>query len=78
MKKTEPYRIIMHKFIGRSGSGGYTYEITFNRSLVHTGKFSGIAEGLNRYEKRERIENISESLSDLWWKIKNFFINLFK
>ena len=52
MKKEEPYRVVMHKFIGYSETGSATYEITFNKSLEHTGRFSGIEDGLNAYCKR--------------------------
>lgn len=50
----EKYRVTATKFIGRSSdSERYTYEITFNQSLGHTGRFTGIEEGLNAYCKRE-------------------------
>ena len=46
------YSVVASKFIGRLGEGDneiFTYEITFNRSLEHTGKFKGIEDGLNSY-----------------------------
>ena len=65
MKKEEPYRVTSHMFLG-STDGSYKYQITFNRSLVHTGRFKGIEDGLNRYEAKERITDFWESLQDLW------------
>ena len=39
-QKVEPYRIVMTRFIGDNDH--FTYEITFNKSLVHTGEYSAI------------------------------------
>ncbi len=36
------YRVCSHTFKGGNDDLGYTYEITFNKSLVHTGRFTGI------------------------------------
>lgn len=60
--KQEKYRICSHTFKGRTDytlSDGkpasfYTYEITFNKSLEHTLKIQAIADGLNRYDKKDR------------------------
>jgi hypothetical protein len=49
MKKEEGYKVRSHMFKGTSEYDGkilgYTYEITFNKSLEHTGRFSGIEDG---------------------------------
>ena len=50
MKK---YKVIASKFIGYNDSGSATYEITFNQSLEHTGRFQGIEKGLDDYCKKE-------------------------
>lgn len=53
MEKQElPFRVVSSKFLGNNG-GLYTYEITFNQSIVHTGRFKGIEDGLNRYCENE-------------------------
>jgi len=70
--KTKEYRVVMHKFIGYGPSGSATYEITFNKSLEHTGRFDGIADGLNSYVKKERRTDIIHSLKGLWNSIKRF------
>jgi hypothetical protein len=66
--KTEEnkYRVVSSKFIGfndyGNGTGSYTYEITFNKSLEHTGKFTGIENGLNRYDKKEPWKELLNSI----------------
>jgi hypothetical protein len=57
MKKVG-YKVLMTKFICDYPDGSATYEITFNKSLEHTGRFDGIERGLDSYVKREKIENI--------------------
>ena len=52
-KKEDLYSVIMHKFIGYGENGSATYEITFNKSLEHTGRIKGIEDGLNDYCKKE-------------------------
>ena len=54
--KEQPYKIIATKFLGINNSGMYTYEITFNQSIVHTGRFSGIEKGLDDYREKENKE----------------------
>jgi len=49
---------------------GYTYEITFNKSLEHTGRFKGIEDGLNAYVKKERRTNVIDSLKNVWYSLK--------
>mgnify|MGYP003668917447 CR=1 FL=1 len=54
--KNEKYRVCSHKFMGSHQSDdyeSYTYEITFNKSLAHTGSFTGIEDGLNSYVKKK-------------------------
>lgn len=68
-KKNEPYRVCSSKFIGRNefeGYESYTYELTFNKSLEHTGRFTGIEEGLNAYVKREAKEDFKNSFVNVW------------
>lgn len=52
----------MHKFIGYSETGSATYEITFNKSLEHTGRFCGIEDGLNAYVENERKQDFRKSI----------------
>ena len=70
----EKYRVVSSTFKG-SQNGLYTYEITFNRSLVHTGRFTGIENGLNDYEDKEfRAEikhNFKSAIKGLWNVIFN-------
>ena len=41
-EKLEPYKVRASKFLGRDDNDNYTYEITLNQSIVHTGRFTGI------------------------------------
>lgn len=64
------YRVVMHKFIGyNEQTGSATYEITFNKSLEHTGRFIGIENGLNAYCKKERRTDILDSVKHLFHSI---------
>ena len=63
-EKLEPYRIIATTFLGRSETGNYTYEIVFNQSIVHTGRFTGIENGLNEYREKEEKEYEEETLKE--------------
>jgi hypothetical protein len=67
--KTDEYRVIASEFKGTSQSGSFIYELTFNRSLEHTGKFKGIEDGLNEYDRKERIQEIKSTLSRLRYLI---------
>lgn len=66
MKKQVKYQVVSSTFLGTvthsNETQSYKYEITLNRSLQHTGKFSGIEYGLNRYEKREPWIEMGSSL----------------
>lgn len=66
MKKEKEYRVVMHKFIGYGPNDSATYEITFNKSLEHTGRFTGIADGLNAYCKKERRTDVWDNFKRLW------------
>jgi len=68
----KPFKVTATKFIGGK-ENSFTYEITFNQSLVHTGRFTGIENGLNKYredelkeeeESIERAEIMSEDLNN--------------
>lgn len=78
MKKEKPerYRIVSSRFID-SDENLFTYEITFNKSLVHTGKFSGIEKGLNKYDKTEpfvtAFGHIKGFFSSLWYGLSVLF-----
>jgi len=68
MKKEDKYEVRSHTFKGAEEFNGkvlgYTYEITFNKSLEHTGRIKGIEDGLNNYVKKERslIEVLKDAL----------------
>ena len=68
-QKLKPYKIISSKFLGQA-SGLYTYELTFNQSMEHTGRWRGVEEGLDRYRGNEIKEEEKEILK-LAAKIKN-------
>jgi len=79
MKKEEPYRVSSHTFKGRTEYEGrilgYTYEITFNKSLEHTGRFKGIEDGLNAYCKKERRSDVKDSFKELWYSFLRWITN---
>lgn len=68
MKKEDKYEVRSHTFKGAEEFNGkvlgYTYEITFNKSLEHTGRIKGIEDGLNNYVKKEPslIEVVKDAL----------------
>ena len=68
-KTEEKYSVVMHKFIGCSETGLATYEITFNKSLEHTGRFKGIEDGLNAYCKKERRTDIIDNFKRLLYSL---------
>ena len=76
MNKEEPYRVTSSIFKGASEYNGrilgYTYEITFNKSLEHTGRFKGIEDGLNAYCKKERRTDIGDNFKRLWYSLKKW------
>nr|WP_298658706.1 hypothetical protein [uncultured Flavobacterium sp.] len=45
----------MFRFISGNDLEGYTYEITFNKSLEHTVRMQAMIDGLNRYDKRRKF-----------------------
>ena len=74
-QKVEPYSIVMTRFIGDNNN--FTYEITFNKSLVHTGKYSAIEKALNSYDKKEYFKNFVEYIKgafiSLWYGLRYLF-----
>ena len=65
MKNNEDgYKILSSTFKG--GGLGYTYELTFNKSLEHTGRFKGIEDGLDAYVKKELSQNLTDSVIGVW------------
>ena len=79
MKKEEGYKVRSHMFKGTSEYNGeilgYTYEITFNKSLEHTGRFTGIEDGLNAYCKKERRTDITDNFKRLWYSLVRWVKN---
>jgi hypothetical protein len=67
MEKESKYRVVAHKFIGYDGDGEATYEIRFNKSLEHTGRFKGIEDGLNSYYKKEISSDVVDGFKNLWY-----------
>lgn len=71
MEKEKEFRVVSHTFMGAEEYEGvvygYRYEITFNRSLQHTGRFRGIENGLNAYVKQERRNAVKNAFKTLWW-----------
>lgn len=72
-KENNEYKVRSHTFLGTSVYNGevigYTYEITFNKSLEHTGRFKGIEDGLNDYCKKE-IEEQEQKEKELLLKLQ--------
>ena len=71
----EPYKVIMHEFVGDSEN--FTYKMTLNKSLVHTGKWKGIENGLNRYDKLEPFYSAFDHLKgffvSIWYGLRYLF-----
>lgn len=63
--KNEKYSVITSKFMG-SSDAGYTYEITLNKSLQHTGRFKGIEDGLNKYVANEKKQERKDIIKDFF------------
>jgi hypothetical protein len=62
-EKLEPFKIVATTFLGEN-NGNYTYEIVFNQSMVHTGRFTGIENGLNKYREDEMKEHEEKILKE--------------
>lgn len=60
--ENKKYRVVASTFKGRDERGNHTYEIVFNQSLEHTGRFTGIEDGLNMYVKKEEIGEVKYAL----------------
>lgn len=73
VKMKEPYRVTATKFIGYGYNGSATYEITFNKSLEHTGRFTGIERGLNAYVSREKYAYVLDSFKQLLYSVIGLF-----
>ena len=73
MEEKKKYRVASHMFVGRSEDGErYTYEITFNKSLRHTGMFTGIEDGLNQYAIKEAEAAFKSSIPNVWYRFVNW------
>jgi hypothetical protein len=77
MEKQKKYKIFSHTFKG-SSEYGYTYEITFNKSLEHTGKMRGIEDGLNAYDKKEASQDFISSFKNVWFSLIRMILIRFK
>lgn len=68
--ESKGYKVRSHTFMGATeysdGNWGYKYEITFNKSLQHTGRFSGIEKGLDDYVKNETRDQFVGSFRNVW------------
>ena len=62
-KEIKPFSVVSSKFIGES-NGLFTYELTFNQSMVHTGRWRGIEDGLNKHRENEIKEREGEILKE--------------
>jgi hypothetical protein len=71
MKKEKGYKVRSHTFKG-SNEFGYTYEITFNKSLEHTGRMQGIEQGLDAYVKKEMKKEFTGSFCNAWYSFINW------
>jgi hypothetical protein len=60
----EKYSVLASKFLGKNETGSYTYELTFNQSLGHTGRMIGIENGLNQYVEDEIKEHEAAILKE--------------
>lgn len=69
MNTNKEYKVLSHKFIGYGTDGSATYEITFNKSLEHTGRFKGIEDGLNDYCRKERAADVISNFKRLWFSL---------
>jgi hypothetical protein len=80
--KTEGYKVLMHKFKGTTEYDGkrigYTYELTFNKSLEHTGKHRGIEKGLDDYTDNEIRNEVKDNFLALCKSFKYWIWNLLK
>ena len=51
---------------------GSTYQIKFNKSLEHTGRYKGIEDGLNEYVRKETKREFKDSLINVWYRFVDF------
>lgn len=74
--KTDDYKITSHMFVGTECVGdkvyGYTYQVTFNKSLEHTGRIDAMADGVNARVKQER-QSMMHPFAKTLENLKDFF-----
>jgi hypothetical protein len=76
MKKEEKYSIVASTFLGSDKNGLHKYEITFNKSLQHIGRFKGMEDGLNAYCRKERRTDVADNFKRLWRSFVKWITNL--
>ena len=72
---TKKYEVLNYTFLGVNISLAntclYKYEISLNKSTVHTGRlFDGIAKGLNDYEYNECLPKWKQKINNIIDKLK--------
>jgi hypothetical protein len=76
MKKNEGYKVLQSTFLGKESHDGevygYTYQITFNQSLVHTCRMKGIEQGLNAFVKKEKKLDFIDAIINVWYSLKTW------
>ncbi|RYC69608.1 hypothetical protein [Spirosoma sordidisoli] len=80
MNPEEEFRIRSTKFVRREvyddGSKCYTYEISFNRSLEHTGRYNIMEDALNKSLKEEARKDLWFAVVRLYYSIKRYLSSL--
>jgi hypothetical protein len=71
MKKEQKYQVVSSTFVGTCENKdgevyGYKYELVFNKSLGHTGRFQGIEKGLDDYCRKEPRQAVIDSFKSFW------------
>lgn len=66
------YKIAAYRFSGKEYER-YTYELTFNKSLIHTGRWKGIEAGLDAYEKWENSSGFKKWILGKVWEFHKSF-----
>lgn len=62
MSDKEEYRVTSMEFKGEDSVGHYNYLLSFNKSLVHTGRLTNIEDGLNGEDKLTKLKEQVEDL----------------
>ena len=65
-------RIISYTFKGEDNNGNFTYEITFNKSLMHTARMDAMCKGLDRYDRYSNLWYLFHSIVSCPLKLLNF------